>query len=37
MLLDLNFWLSFAVAVPAAVGGALIGERVVGWVFGVVR
>ena len=31
MMLDLNFWLTLAVAIPAAVGGALAGDRVVGW------
>jgi hypothetical protein len=32
MPLDLDLLLTFIAAVPAAVGGALIGDRVVGWV-----
>jgi hypothetical protein len=30
--LDLDLLLTFIVAVPAAIGGALLGDRVVGWV-----
>jgi len=32
MPLDLDLLLAFIVAVPAAIGGALIGDRVVAWV-----
>jgi hypothetical protein len=31
MPLDLDFLLTLIVAVPAAIGGALLGDRVVGW------
>jgi hypothetical protein len=32
MSLDLDFVLTLIVAIPAAIGGALIGDRLVGWV-----
>jgi hypothetical protein len=32
MPLDLDLVLTFIVAVPAAIGGALMGDRLVGWV-----
>jgi len=31
MTLDLNFWLTLIAGVPAGVGGALLGDRAVGW------
>jgi hypothetical protein len=31
MMLDLDFVLTLIVAVPAAIGGALMGDRLVGW------
>jgi hypothetical protein len=34
MTLDLDLVLTFIAAVPAAIGGALLGDRVVGWVLG---
>jgi hypothetical protein len=34
MTLDLNFVLTLVVAIPAAIGGALLGDRVVGWLLG---
>ena len=34
MPLDLDLLFTFIVAAPAAIGGALLGDRVVGWVLG---
>ena len=30
-MFDLDFWLTFIVAVPAAIGRALAGDKAVGW------
>jgi hypothetical protein len=30
-ILDLDFWLMLIAAVPAGTGGALLGDRAVGW------
>lgn len=35
MPLDLDFLLTLIVAIPAAIGGALLGDRVVGWLLAV--
>lgn len=31
-MVDAAFWLQFLAAVPAGVGGALLGQRVLDWV-----
>lgn len=29
--MHIEFWLTFLVALPAAIGGALAGDRLIGW------
>jgi hypothetical protein len=31
MTLDLDFWLMLIAGLPAGIGGALLGDRAVGW------
>ncbi len=30
-MFDLGFWLTLVAAVPAGIGGALLGDRIGGW------